>query len=71
MTCWEYFSLDIRMYHPDYESALGTQTTLNNAGSYGWELVAVVPAQDPDGRRFHTAIFKRPIAVEEPPLPGA
>lgn len=55
---WEYEVIDLDLDR----NREPTRTILNNVGSYGFELVTIVPARDPDGRRFYVAIFKRPTS---------
>ena len=55
---WEYLVGEVEIDRTDEE----TQSVLNGVGEHEWELVAIVPSQDSDGRRLCKVIFKRPIS---------
>lgn len=50
MTKWEYLTAPVLVH--------ATKQILDNFGSEGWELVAVVPGMNPENL---VAYFKRPI----------
>lgn len=54
MTKWEYFVAPILIH--------ASQQILNNFGSEGWELVQIVPGQNPESL---VGYFKRPVAQAE------